>query len=1522
MTSKNSPSPSPPSSPPREMLEEQKPSIDELLSLLAQGLKTQQATTAQRKGPTLADKYLKESTIPKLKVTSISPEERSKFILWENRFLSVLSPCQWARTLLLDPPDWRQLSSEFLQQYSQHDETLWAHLAMATNTNQTLSNLIRQPKNFKKGINTLLNLERKLNPADKPHTIISSLKELATPIYSAKRVSQWLQMANNIYQQLSRTDIKISDFHKKAILLAATSWDKRFDQLPSFWNIYMNSNHLSEDTACYMDLQNCVETFVEEHSIDSLPPIKHPFKHITLPPHHIRQKPIKSTPTRPVMDKMTTSSYPKKDNTLPPVFGCFHCGYYSSDRSNLHLSSNCPQKAKGFPQNKKGELQLKKYQDWRRRRNQTPNSSPQTVFPSLGSLTLSLNTTYSPSSTTLSFLIDTGNNADHCIPHHLKTLLPDWTPHVSPLDAYGFTGQKAIWTGSGTLYCYIKTEKNHQQPFKISVRTVKGTSQPMLAYSKLFKKQISLQLYPTSALVLVNDDTTLPLQFKDGLPMLEVTIARNNTSITSISAPKHSHVADSLRWHHRAHHANQKTICDTAKLVTGMEIHSNTSPPFNVSDCDHCIKAKIGRNPIPKATGESNYHYGYSIWHWDAIPIKPSQLSSKETNILVATSSTRHQSNNQHVGVSVAIVTDTTFDGEDILNDFETLIKPYMKNHGGISSIEKFYTDGASSFTKGSFQKAAQKRSIRISHTSPGTPQTNGLVEKRIANAVDATIAVLSWAQLDSRFITHAMTDHFRKANKLITKSGHTPLGHFAKDEKAVNWTHEKVFGCVAYAYIPKGKRTKFSEKAKAMINLGLHHNNVYSLYDPDTGRISYSSNVIMKEDIPGGTLLTNNSPITPDDNISELFEDAWINQFFPQVSDDSDSDSEQEELSPTLDDPDSEESKNQTPLSSFGRPLPRRSSRENLGKPPPRLNFKLVQDYPVSQYRLPDASSPSIQQASEQDISNLSSRLPQIYLEDLPRDLDPLEIPIPTSYHELITSPKHSQFLPYWKDAMTRELSSFISIGAFKPVQQEQLPPDAEVVNGLWTFTLKTSSNNRIERFKARWCIRGDKMDNSLYHSQFSPTTLESSMWALLHLAATRNNLQYIVFDISNAYLNCKPSRPTFVYFPQGFKPLPGHLLEICANIYGKIDAGRLWFKEITNTFKQIGDSVSQINPCLFFHNSVNDSFFRATVTNVDDMLIVGTPEAIHDLKQNLLKKYSITEKTDSYLGIQLTEHPQGILAHQTNYIKKMICDLKLESSNSKATPLPAGAILTSAKSPTPDSPEWVEVKQFNFPSKIGKVAWSTKTHPEAKFSVSALGRYTSNPSKTHIRYLNNTASYLRNIEHHGLFFDSNSNDQIRMFTDADWAGDIDDRKSQAGILIFIGTSLIFSSSTKIKHRTDSSCTAEIAALYLGLKELIPIRTILIELGILQLEPPPIPVYIDNASTIAVTTEKVGTKHLKHIQLKYLSVKDAYANGIINLFKVDSKYQLADLLTKPLNKTRLQDLLRIISPQPESSNA
>ena len=172
-------------------------------------------------------------------------------------------------------------------------------------------------------------------------------------------------------------------------------------------------------------------------------------------------------------------------------------------------------------------------------------------------------------------------------------------------------------------------------------------------------------------------------------------------------------------------------------------------------------------------------------------------------------------------------------------------------------------------------------------------------------------------------------------------------------------------------------------------------------------------------------------------------------------------------------------------------------------------------------------------------------------------------------------------------------------------------------------------------------------------------------------------------------------------------------------------------------------------------------------------------------------------------FLGLQINQCDRGIAITQTKYINEMLKRFKMEECKPVGTPMVTGCKLSKD-----DSSE--NVDQTLYRSMIGSLLYATASRPDIMHAVCQVGRFQAAPKNAHLVAVKRIFRYLKGTADHGLWYPKGKSLDLYAFTDADWAGCVDDRKSTSGAAFFLGDCLVSWSSKKQPSISLSIAEAE----------------------------------------------------------------------------------------------------------------
>ena len=212
-------------------------------------------------------------------------------------------------------------------------------------------------------------------------------------------------------------------------------------------------------------------------------------------------------------------------------------------------------------------------------------------------------------------------------------------------------------------------------------------------------------------------------------------------------------------------------------------------------------------------------------------------------------------------------------------------------------------------------------------------------------------------------------------------------------------------------------------------------------------------------------------------------------------------------------------------------------------------------------------------------------------------------------------------------------------------------------------------------------------------------------------------------------------------------------------------------------------------------------------------------------------------------------------------------------------------------------------------------------ETRPDIAFATSAVSRHSKNPSRTHMEAAKHILRYLSATKDRGITF-GGGDLTIQGYSDSDWAGDKEERKSTSGYVFMLNNGPISWCSKRQTTVALSSTEAEYMALTLAAKEATWLRLLMTELGLMTIdnESPTVNVLRgegtialkgDNQSAIALANNPVLHARTKHIDIQHHFIRNEVLEGRIDLTYVSTEDMIADGLTKPLTHVKFFSFVR-----------
>jgi hypothetical protein len=261
-------------------------------------------------------------------------------------------------------------------------------------------------------------------------------------------------------------------------------------------------------------------------------------------------------------------------------------------------------------------------------------------------------------------------------------------------------------------------------------------------------------------------------------------------------------------------------------------------------------------------------------------------------------------------------------------------------------------------------------------------------------------------------------------------------------------------------------------------------------------------------------------------------------------------------------------------------------------------------------------------------------------------------------------------------------------------------------------------------------------------------------------------------------------------------------------------------------------------------------------------------------------------------FLGIEVLQKEGGIFISQQKYANEVLERFSMGQCNSVKNPIVPGFKLTKDEG-------GVQVDSTLYKQMVGSLMYLTATRPDLMFVVSLISRYMEHPTESHLLAAKRILRYVKGTTKFGMFYRKGGDTEFCGYTDSDYAGDQDDRKSTSSYVFMMNSSAISWSSKKQPVVTLSTTEAEFIVAASGACQVVWLRRILKSLT--HVLSGPTVVYCDNISAIRLSKNPVMHGRSKHIDIRFHFLRDLVKDGVIELTQCSTHEQVADIMTKPL---------------------
>ena len=491
----------------------------------------------------------------------------------------------------------------------------------------------------------------------------------------------------------------------------------------------------------------------------------------------------------------------------------------------------------------------------------------------------------------------------------------------------------------------------------------------------------------------------------------------------------------------------------------------------------------------------------------------------------------------------------------------------------------------------------------------------------------------------------------------------------------------------------------------------------------------------------------------------------------------------------------------------------------------------------------------------------------------------------VPKTFKEAMASEQKSQ----WKKAMDTEIAALKRNSTWKLEHRA----GRKAIKCKWVYVIKYDADGSIIKYKARLVAKGFTQQQGIdYNEIFSPVS-KIATWRILIAIAAAKGWDLFQDDVPSAFLKGSLKEVIYMEQPEGYQE-GSMVCRLIKTLYGLKQSAREWNEVITNYLISQGFSQVISEPCLFTRK--RNGKFIFTVIWVDDILSTGDDD-VETFRKNMQNHFGMDEGSSLTwcLGLHVAKDPvtSHITMDQDKYIKDKCKEFsQFIQRGGSSTPLPSNYMEKLREAEDPNTPT---DRNFPYAPMLGSIMFAMIcTRPDLSTAVSFLSRHVKNPKKIHCQLMQHVFRYARDNPYR-IQYNYQAPLVLKGYVDAAFATDAD-CKSTGGYIFTLGSGPIAWATNKQSIVALSSSEAEYIAVTPAGQECIWLSQIFNSLSFPQ---GCVTIFEDNDAVLKLSKEPKINKRTKHISVRFHWIREKISNGIFKLTYLNTKSQLADIMTK-----------------------
>jgi len=403
----------------------------------------------------------------------------------------------------------------------------------------------------------------------------------------------------------------------------------------------------------------------------------------------------------------------------------------------------------------------------------------------------------------------------------------------------------------------------------------------------------------------------------------------------------------------------------------------------------------------------------------------------------------------------------------------------------------------------------------------------------------------------------------------------------------------------------------------------------------------------------------------------------------------------------------------------------------------------------------------------------------------------------------------------PLWQKAIKDEVVAHKQLGTWSRTKVSN--KKQKTVKTRFVLDIKHDAEGKLARYKARLAAQGfNQVPGRDFDETWAQASNAATTRAILAGAAAKDwEIHHV--DVTKAFLNAKMDKEMDIKLPDGVEDGdPWEMCRLSLALYGKKQAGRLWAMKLDKKHKDMGASRSPVDPSVYEWNQpVHGRVF--ILVYLDDLIVAGKSLAgVKAVKSAASRKFEVRDKAEvkDVIGIKVMRDRKAstITLNNPGHTAALLEAFGMEMATPNKTPMASGVKLAKTrKDLLPEGNRYAAL--------VGSLLYlSTMTRTDISFAVGVLSRFMSFPEQAHMRTAKGVLRCLRGTTRLGVAY--GSSEPLHGYVDADWAGDVDGRRSTTGFIFTDNGGSVAWASKRLSNVAAFTAEAEYVAASMATKE------------------------------------------------------------------------------------------------------